>query len=84
MLLEDCDMLLGESLDTDGSLNGHVYDFRLWSRALATAEVAPGLKVRNNLHLFVQHTCGGRCWFPRDADLLTAINHQGESGFVNF
>ncbi len=39
-------MLLGESLDTDGSLNGHVYDFRVWSRALATAEVAPGLKVR--------------------------------------
>lgn len=45
MLLEDCDMVVGESLDTDGSLSGHVYDFRLWSRALTASEVAPGLKV---------------------------------------
>lgn len=51
MLLEDCDMALGESLDTDGSFNGHVYDFRLWSRALTAADVAPGLKVRTSLYV---------------------------------
>ena len=45
MLLEDCDMVVGESLDFEGSLSGHVYDFRLWSRALTAADVAPGLKV---------------------------------------
>lgn len=45
MLLEDCDMVVGQSLDTEGSLSGHVYDLRLWSRALAASEVAPGLKV---------------------------------------
>eukprot|EP00752_Nemacystus_decipiens_P002251 g2132.t2 len=44
MLLEDCDLVVGDSLDTEGSLTGHVYDFRLWSRALTAADVAPGLK----------------------------------------
>jgi len=66
MLLEDCDILLGESLDTDGSLNGHVYDFRLWSRALATAEVATGLKVGNYTYLLAQPT-RGPFWSPSDA-----------------
>lgn len=47
MLLEDCEMGLGKSLDADGNLNGYVYDFRLWSRALCAADVASGRKVRN-------------------------------------
>lgn len=47
MLLEDCDMVLGKTLDGDRTLNGYVYDFRLWSRALCATDVAPGRKVRN-------------------------------------
>lgn len=47
MLLEDCDMLLGGSLESEDTLDGYIYDLRLWSRALSLAEVAPGRKVRN-------------------------------------
>ena len=43
-------MVLGHSLDTEGSFSGHVYDFRLWSRALSAADVAPGLKVRTRIN----------------------------------
>lgn len=45
MVLEGCDVVLGQSLDTDEILLGHVYDFRLWSRALTVSEVAAGRKV---------------------------------------
>lgn len=45
MMLEDCDMRVGESLDIERAFSGHVYDFRLWSRALAPDEVASGFKV---------------------------------------
>lgn len=48
MLLEECDMMLGESLEVEGNFRGHVYDFRLWSRALTSAEVALGLKVQQS------------------------------------
>lgn len=47
MLLEDCDMVLGESLESEETLDGYIFDLRLWSRALSAAEVAPGMKVRN-------------------------------------
>lgn len=46
MVLEDCDMLLGDSLDNVGTLNGHIYDLRLWSRALGATDVTTRLKVR--------------------------------------
>lgn len=46
MVLASCDVFLGQSLDTDDILLGHVYDFRLWSRALTVSEVAAGCKVR--------------------------------------
>lgn len=45
MVLASCDVCLGQSLDTDDILLGHVYDFRLWSRALTVSEVAAGCKV---------------------------------------
>lgn len=45
MVLEGCDVFLGQSLDTDEILRGHVCDFRLWSRALTVSEVAAGRKV---------------------------------------
>ena len=45
MVLASCDVFLGQSLDTDGIFQGHVYDFRLWSRALTVSEVATGCKV---------------------------------------
>ncbi|CAN0241933.1 unnamed protein product, partial [Ectocarpus sp. 12 AP-2014] len=44
MVLEDCDMVLGDSLDNVGTLNGHVYDLRLWSTALGAADVTMRLK----------------------------------------
>lgn len=47
MVLEDCDIVLGDSLDNVGTLNGHVYDLRLWSTALGAADVTMRLKVRN-------------------------------------
>lgn len=50
MLLEDCDMEIGASVESETIFPGHVYDFRLWSRALTAADVAPGLKVRTYVY----------------------------------
>ncbi|CAM9143892.1 unnamed protein product [Scytosiphon promiscuus] len=44
MLLEDCDMVVGESLESEETLDGYIFDLRLWSRALTLAEVAQGRK----------------------------------------
>lgn len=53
MLLEDCDMVMGNSLESEESLDGYVYDLRLWSRALSAAEVAQGRKVSSGTYPFV-------------------------------
>lgn len=38
-------MVIGASLDIETTMDGHVYDFRLWSRALSATDVAAGRKV---------------------------------------
>ncbi|CAN0181713.1 unnamed protein product [Pylaiella littoralis] len=44
ILLEDSEMVIGSSLDIETTMDGHVYDFRLWSRALSATDVAAGRK----------------------------------------
>lgn len=62
MVLEGCDMVLGESLDNVGTLNGHVYDLRLWSRSLGATDVTMRLKVRNMDSLAIlPYLCGCVC-----------------------
>lgn len=46
MVVEDCDLVVGESRECEGTLNGHVYDLRLSAKALTATEVAVARKVR--------------------------------------
>lgn len=48
MEVEDCELALGVSFETDHGLCAHVYDFRLWGHALTPADIASGRKVSNN------------------------------------
>lgn len=47
MVIEDCDLVVGLSFETSNdSLFGHVYDLRLWSKALTVGNVARERKVQ--------------------------------------
>lgn len=50
MVLDGCNLLVGESLETDSKLDGHVYDLRVWSRAIAVTDVAGCRKVMYHGH----------------------------------
>lgn len=48
MEIEDCELAIGVSFETEQRLTAHVYDFRLWGKALSVAEIASGRKVDSN------------------------------------
>lgn len=48
MELEDCDLAIGLSLETDQRLTAHIYDFRLWGKALSVTDITNGRKVDSN------------------------------------
>ena len=37
--------MVGQSCETDTKLSGHIYDLRLWSRAIAAPDIAAHRKV---------------------------------------